>query len=137
MEDKLKWRRLKEFLFGLLGYFLGTIIHSLGGYSGHTSRTLFGITFVVIIRALYDIYKRFRYPEVIRKERQLDKDERNMLIQYRTANIAINVTMFTLAIVWLIGVILKNNFLAYFAVAVIGCMIVVMELSRYFLNNKM
>src|SRR5690554_4872275 len=119
MEDKLKWRRLKEFLFGLLGYFLGTIIHSLGGYGGHTSRTLFGITFVVIIRALYDIYKRFRYPEVIRKERQLDKDERNMLIQYRSANIAINVTMFTLAIVWLIGVILKNNFLAYFAVAVI------------------
>lgn len=38
MENKLKWRRLKEFLFGLLGYFLGTIIHALGGYNGRTSR---------------------------------------------------------------------------------------------------
>src|SRR5699024_4243501 len=106
MENKLKWRRLKEFCLGLIGYFLGTIIHALGGYSGHTSRTLFGITFVVIIRALYDIYKRFRYPEVMKKERQLEKDERNLLIQYKSANIAINVTMFTLIIVWLIGVII-------------------------------
>ena len=108
MENKLKWRRLKEFCLGLIGYFLGTIIHALGGYSGHTSRTLFGITFVVIIRALYDIYKRIRYPEIIEKEKQLEKDERNLLIQYKSADISINVTMLILIIVWLVSVINKK-----------------------------
>ena len=58
MEDKLKWRKLKEFFLGLIGFLLGTTIHVLLGYNGYTSRTLFGVTFVVIVRALYDIYRR-------------------------------------------------------------------------------
>ncbi|MDR7871462.1 MAG: DUF2178 domain-containing protein [Tissierellaceae bacterium] len=136
MEDKLKWNRLKEFGFGLIGYLLGTIIHALLGYSGYTSRVLFGVTFVVIMRALYDLYRNLRYPKIIEKEKQLEKDERNLFIKYKSAHIAINVSTFTLAIVWIITIIIENRSMSYFVSGSLLYIIAVRELSRYYINKK-
>lgn len=137
MENKLKWIKLKEFCFGFLGFLLGSTIHVLLGYSGYASRTLFGVTFVVIVRALYEVYRNLRHPKLIKKQKQLEKDERNLFIKYKSANIAINVSTFTLAIVWMITIVKGNAPMSYFVSGLLLYMIAVMELSRYYLNKKM
>lgn len=136
MENKLKWNRLKEFILGFLGMLMGSVIYDLLGYTNSTSRVFFGIVFSIIIRGLFDLYRSFRNPEMIEKEKQLQKDERNIFIKYKAGYISFNMTFFALTILWIVAILKGNDLITYLISGVLIYMVAVMEIGRYYLNKK-
>lgn len=137
MEDKLKWKKLKEFIFALLGMIIGLTIYDLLGYTNNISRFFFGITFVIIARALYDIYRNLRYPDLKEKEKQLEKDERNIFIRYKAGYISLIMTFAILVILYVVAVIQENHLIIYLTSGILIYMVVVMEIGKYYLNKRL
>lgn len=137
MEDKLKRQKIKYFLFGVIGYLLGVVIYDVFGNENSSLRVIFGVIFVVIMRALFDLYQYRKHPELKRKEKHLEKDERLIIIRDRAAYITNNIILTILIILWFVAIVRKNDELAYIASCSILTFISIMKLSKYYLSKKM
>lgn len=138
MEDKLKKQKIKYFFYSLFAYLLGATIYDLiFNYERNGSRVIFAFIFGFVIRALYDLYEHKRYPEMKEKEKQLEKDERLIIIKDKAAYVTYNITIFILAISWIVTIVKQNEELNIFITVLILVMIATMELSKYYLSKKM
>jgi len=136
MEDKLKKQKIKYFIFTVIGYLLGVVIYDLSGNENSSLRAIFGIIFVVIMRALFDLYQYRKHPKLKEKEKQLEKDERLIVIRDRAAYITNNIMLTILVILWLTAIIKRNDELAYYISGSILILVAIMELSKYYLSKK-
>lgn len=138
MEDKLKKRKIKSFIYGCLGYICGAAIYDLLFSGGNNkSRVIFAILFSIVIRALLDFYEYRKYPKLKEKEEQLEKDERLVMIKYKAAYVTYIIILFILVISWLFTLGEKYYKLNNFITIMVLVAIVVMQLSKYYLNRKM
>ncbi len=136
MEDRLKKRRLKHFIFTVLGYLLGTIINDIFLKGDGASRVIIGVMFAAIVRGLLDLYENKRYPKIIEKEKQLEKDERLITIKNRAAYFMYNIMITILAILWLVFIVKGHDELANFSAILVIIMVFGMEICRYYWSKK-
>lgn len=136
MENKLKKRKLKHFVFTVLGYLVGTIVNDLFIFKEGISRVLIGILFTVIVRAALDLYENMKYPRLIEKEKQLEKDERLIVIKDKAAYSMYIIMLIILVISWLVSIARANDILANFSAILIIVMVSGMEICRYYWSNR-
>ena len=137
MEDRLKKKKVKHFIYNLLGYLLGVIIYDLLGNENSTLRVLSGILFVIVVRALLDLYEYRKHPKMWEKEKQLEKDERLIIIRDKAAYFTYNITLTILVILWFVNIIKQNDELSYLISGLIAVFIILMELSKLYWSRKM
>lgn len=136
MEDRLKKKRIKDFIYGLLAYLLGAIIYDFIGTDNNTLRVLSGVAFGIMIRFLIDFYSNKKYPEIREKEKLLENDERLIIIRGKAAYFTLNIILFSLAIAWITTVIMKNNQLTYFVSGLLITIVLIMEISKSYWSKK-
>lgn len=137
MENKLKKRQIKHFIFALLGYLLGMIVNDLVFNNDGTSRVLIGIMFAAIVRGLLDLYENIKHPKLTEKQKQLEKDERLIVIKNKAAYSMYNIMLFIFVISWIVFIVKEHDVLSYFSSILIIIMVFGMEICKYYWGRKM
>ena len=137
MEDKLKKRKVKRFIFILISLLLGGIIYALlFDNSNQISRFMFPVFFGFLLNALLDLYEYRKHPKLKEKEKQLEKDERLIMIKYKSAYVTHNITIFILAICYIVTIAKQNEKLSTYIIAIMLFMIIVKRVNQYYWNRK-
>ena len=137
MEDKLKKRKVKRFIFILISLLLGGIIYALlFDNSNQISRFMFSVFFGFLLNALLDLYEYRKHPKLKEKEKQLEKDERLIMIKYKSAYVTHNITIFILAIYYIVTIAKQNEKLSIYIIAIMLFMIIVKRVNQYYWNRK-
>ncbi|WP_236912871.1 DUF2178 domain-containing protein [Clostridium sp. Cult1] len=137
MEDKLKKRKVKRFIFILISLLLGGIIYALlFDNSNQISRFMFPVFFGFLLNALLDLYEYRKHPKLKEKEKQLEKDERLIMIKYKSAYVTHNITIFILAIYYIVTIAKQNEKLSIYIIAIMLFMIIVKRVNQYYWNRK-
>ncbi len=71
------------------------------------------------------------------KEKQLEKDERLIIIRDKAAYFTYNMTLTILVILWFVNIIKQNDELSYLISGLIAVFIILMELSKLYWSRKM
>lgn len=136
VEDKLKKIKIKHFIYIILCYTLATIIHSSLGIENNYLGALSGVVIWVILRGISDIYEKIKYPTMKEKEKQLENDERMVMIKYKAAYTTLSITLFIVAISFMVAVVKQNDELIYFISVLLITLTILMELSKYYWSRK-
>ncbi|MCF6463783.1 hypothetical protein C3E89_10525 [Clostridium sp. Cult1] len=137
VEDKLKKRKVKRFIFILISLLLGGIIYALlFDNSNQISRFMFPVFFGFLLNALLDLYEYRKHPKLKEKEKQLEKDERLIMIKYKSAYVTHNITIFILAIYYIVTIAKQNEKLSIYIIAIMLFMIIVKRVNQYYWNRK-
>lgn len=137
MEDKLKKRKVKRFIFILISLLLGGIIYALlFDNSNQISRFMFPVFFGFLLNALLDLYEYRKHPKLKEKEKQLEKDERLIMIKYKSAYVTHNIKIFILAIYYIVTIAKQNEKLSIYIIAIMLFMIIVKRVNQYYWNRK-
>lgn len=136
MEDRIKKQSLLVVILSFLGYFVGTTVYVLMGKDNAVLNFFSGLLFALILSGSFVLYEKFKYPGMKEKKRLLAQDERNIVINAQSAYYAVIITLLALAILFIIGVVMQNMFMAYFSAGLYLFMIMVMGINRYYLSKK-
>ena len=136
MENKLKRRKIKHFVFTVLGYLLGMIVNDLYLFKEGISRVLIGILFTVTVRSALDLYENMKYPRLIEKEKQLEKDERLIVIKNKASYTMFYIMLIILVVSWLVSIAKANDILSNFSAILIIVMVSGMEICRYYWSKR-
>lgn len=73
MEDKVRNKRIKEFLTSMIGFIIGTMVWDMMGYDNNYKRIVAGIGFGIILRMGLDVYYNKKKPDIQEKLPELAK----------------------------------------------------------------
>lgn len=137
MEDRVKKYRRGLFISGFFGAMAGLIIYDILGDTNDNFRLFFPIIFTIVVKLIYDLYWRYKYPEIKVTEKILDKDERNILIRGKAAYVTMNITLFSLLVPMLIGIITENILLTGFSIALYFLLSITFIICKRYWSNRL
>ncbi len=136
MEERIKKQSLIVVILTVVGYFVGTTVYVLMGKDNAVLKFFSGVLLAFLLSGSFGLYEKLKYPGMKEKKRLLAQDERNIVINAQSAYYALIITLVALAILFLVGVVIKHMFMAYFSAGLYLFMIMVMGINRYYWNNK-
>lgn len=137
MENRIKRQKKKMFFLAIIGYFVGATLYELFGDGDSTFRFFAGALFAGLVDILIVLYDGWKYPEIKDKKRQLDKDERNIILNVKAAGFTITVVLFALAIILLISIIIKNKLIGYLSAGLYLFIFFLLIVSKAYWNKRM
>lgn len=137
MENRIKRQKKKIFIFAIIGFLVGSMIYDFFGDGDSTFRFFSGALFAGIVDGLILLYDRWKYPEIKDKKHQLEKDERNMMLNGKAAVFTVTVILFTLAIIFIISIIMKIKIVGYISIGLYLFIFLLLIASKSYWDKKM
>lgn len=137
MEDRIKRQKKKMFFLAIIGFLVGSGLYDFFGDGDYTFRVFSGVLFAGVVDALIILYDRWKYPGMKDKKSQLDKDERNIMLNGKAATFTVTVILFTLTILLLIAIIMKNKLIGYLSAGLYLFIFLLLIVSKHYWNKKM
>lgn len=137
MEDRIRKQKTKMFILVVVGFLIGSGIYDFFGDGSYTFRVFSGILFAGVVDISIILYDRWKYPGIKDKKQQLEKDERNIIINGKAASFTVTIILFTLAVSLLIAIIMKNKLLGYLSAFIYLFIFFLLIVSKSYWNKKM
>lgn len=137
MENKMFRYNKKQFLIGLGGFFLGTVIFGLFGGEVMAYRLLAGLVTAGILKMLSDLNDFKKHPKLKKQISIEDKDERNQVIREKAGYVTLKVTFAILLVIVFTGAIMEDRFISYGAAGLSVAILTINWSSIHYWNKKM
>ncbi|QNO14831.1 DUF2178 domain-containing protein [Alkalicella caledoniensis] len=136
MENKLKKYRFKRAIFQFVAFAVGYELYSWLGSGNDFLRFLSGGLFSFITIEIYYTYILKKNPKVLDKEKHLENDERIKIIKEKAANSTLVVILVLLVGSYISALIMQLEDLHFYLSILIGFIVILNKISRYYWNSK-
>lgn len=137
MEDRIKRQKKKIFIFAIIGFLVGAGIYDFFGDGDYTFRFFSGVLFAGFVDGVIVLYDRWKYPDIKDTKHQLEKDERNIMLKGKAAVSTVTIILFSVAILLLIGIIIKNKLIVYLGAGLYLFIFFLLIVSKAYWNKRM